>query len=237
MKHFPWIFLALVWGACTRELKYDRPGPEYFPLQEGLWRVYQVIDTSFTATTTTTNPYGLTLDLKPHYRMEKQGSQELDQMGRTLTRLETYRTPDTSAANYWEHLVFDELWTLHRNNEFAERIEANIRYQVMAFPIRVNRRWDGNAYNTRNAGPDQQLYTYVNTDTTVTVHGRTYTRCVFIRQRKSNTLLFDVDTYEIYAPGVGLIKRYDRSIIYDDVNLSSLTTDSYIRIQTLVEHN
>jgi hypothetical protein len=183
------------------------------------------------------NKRSLTLDLKPHYRLERMGISETDQTGRPITRLETSRTPDTTNQNYWEDFVFDELWTLHRNNEFAERMEANIRYQVLAFPIRQGRQWDGNAFNTRNTGPDQQLYSYVNTDTTVTVAGRTYQNCVFVKQRKSKTLLFDVDTYEVYAPGVGLIKRYDRSIIYDDVNLTSLTTDSYIRIYSIVAHN
>lgn len=230
--------MLLLWSAaCNRDLAYDRPGPEYFPLQDGLWRVYVVIDTSFTATPTTSNPYGLTLDLKPHYRLERMGISETDQTGRPITRLETSRTPDTTNQNYWEDFVFDELWTLHRNNEFAERMEANIRYQVLAFPIRQGRQWDGNAFNTRNTGPDQQLYRYVNTDTTVSVGGRTYQNCVFVQQRKSKTLLFDVDTYEVYAPGVGLIKRYDRSIIYDDVNLTSLTTDSYIRIYSIAAHN
>lgn len=231
----PILLLLVLATGCNRELNYDRPGPEYFPTWAGLQRTYQVIDTSFSSTPAP-NPYGLAYVLDPHYRLEVTGTEETDLMGRPLSRMELWRTPDTAAANR-NNFAFDELWTLHRNDEWAERIEGNIRYLVLRIPIRPTLTWDGNAYNTRGSGPDQQNYRYLTTDSTVTLGGQTYQHCVVVQQRKSKTLLYDVDTYEIYAPNVGLIKRYDRNIIYDDNDPDNLTTDSYIRIQTIVNHN
>ncbi|MFN8922925.1 MAG: hypothetical protein ACK5XP_08390, partial [Sphingobacteriia bacterium] len=201
--------MCLLCVGCNRELETESRGEDFFPLGQGTARTYLIIDTSFTAQPSTTNSYGLTLVLDPHYRREVQGGVEADQTGRSLQRLELYRSPN--AVKIDTTYTFQELWTLFRGENFAERTEGNIRYQVLRFPIQRGGDWDGNAFNTRQGGPDQQDYVYLSTDTTITLHGTTYTGCLWVQQRKASNVLFDVDTYEVYAPNVGLIYRYDKN--------------------------
>jgi|AACY02.2.fsa_nt_gi hypothetical protein len=109
----------------------------------------------------------------------------------------------------------------------------------MRFPLRASFTWNGNALN--NLGEEQ--FRYLSIDSTLTLNGQTYNNCVVVEQRNSgSSLLTDIWTYEIFAPGIGKIKRYDRFLRWEfeqdsgGVRSRILDTDSYIYEENLLSY-
>jgi len=187
LLHFFSLLILFSFLACNRKIEYEFPDLNLYPIQKGKYRIYQVIDTTYT--TQGSIP-------KFYYKKEETDSNETDLKNRTISRLNIYK------GNHLDSLTFSELWTQYKDANWAERIEGNTKYLVL--------------------------------------NNITYPHCVYVQQRLNNTsLLNEINTYEIYAPGIGKIKRYDN---YKKYNLNpngtrSLTTDSYFYEETLLEHN
>jgi len=219
--HFFSLLILFSFLACNRKIEYEFPDLNLYPIQKGKYRIYQVIDTTYT--TQGSIP-------KFYYKKEETDSNETDLKNRTISRLNIYK------GNHLDSLTFSELWTQYKDANWAERIEGNTKYLVLKFPVKLNDSWNGNEFN--NSGIEN--FVYLNIDTTVTINNITYPHCVYVQQRLNNTsLLNEINTYEIYAPGIGKIKRYDN---YKKYNLNpngtrSLTTDSYFYEETLLDHN
>jgi len=207
--------------ACNRKIEYEFPDLNLYPIIQGKYRIYQVKDTTYT---TQGSVY------KFYYKKEETDSNELDLKNRTISRLNIFIS---DSLNNW---TFSELWTQYKDANWAERIEGNTKILVLKFPVKLNESWNGNEFNNKG----KENFVYANIDTTVTINGVTYPNCVFIQQRLSNaSLLSEINTYEIYAKGIGKIKRYDN---YKKYNLNpngtrSLTTESYFYEETLLLHN
>jgi hypothetical protein len=216
------LLLILSVVGCNRKLDYELPRPDLYPLIPGKQRVYEVFERNFTTADTLDRYY---------LKRELTGGTELDLRGRTTYRLENW-VADTARPNDWQ---FEILWTQYRDNDWAERIEGNVRYVVLQFPVIQESPWNGNIFNSEG----DQFYQYLNLDTTLTLGGRTYTNCVFVLQRRELSLLRDQYAYEIYAPGVGKLVRYDRNLRFDleANNQLSLSTDSYIYEERLRDQN
>jgi hypothetical protein len=219
--HFFSLLILFSFLACNRKIEYEFPDLNLYPIQKGKYRIYQVIDTTYT--TQGSIP-------KFYYKKEETDSNETDLKNRTISRLNIYK------GNHLDSLTFSELWTQYKDAKWAERIEGNTKYLVLKFPVKLNDSWNGNEFNNNGI----ENFVYLNIDTTVTINNITYPHCVYVQQRLNNTsLLNEINTYEIYAPGIGKIKRYDN---YKKYNLNpngtrSLTTDSYFYEETLLEHN
>ena len=219
-----YILIPLVFtnSKCDRNIPLvETLDKNVFPLDRGKYRIYEVTDTTFTTTDT----------LKKHYFLkEVQGQFEKDLLNRNVQRLERY-TSDTLT-----NFQFYELWTQYKDKEFAERIEGNTRYVVLKFPIKKGDSWDGNMYNSQ----DPQYYKYIAIDTTVVVRNRIFEHCVFVlKQKIEDSFIQNILSYEIYAPGIGRIKRYERHIkwIFDGQGNQQLDTDSYIYLEEYVTGN
>ncbi len=217
---FVLVILLLNMG-CNRKIDYEFPDLNLYPIEQGKYRIYQVIDTTYTTQGSVPKMY---------FKKELTDSNETDLKNRIISRLNILK------GNSLDSLTFSELWTQYKNGTWAERIEGNTKFLVLKFPVKKNETWNGNEMNNLGA----ENYTYLNIDTTVTINGITYNNCVFVLQRlNKNSLLSEIETYEIYARGIGKIKRYDNFKKYN-INPNgtrSLTTDSYFYEETLLEHN
>ncbi|MEY3443109.1 MAG: hypothetical protein RLZZ519_1390 [Bacteroidota bacterium] len=245
MKHLKLVGFLLLIGlastACRRD--YD-PVPatakEVFPIQDGKFRIYHVIDTSYASTTLE--------DARTYYKRELTDGTETDLLDREVSVLWLHTSPDTlgtvDAPIYsWD---FDELWTQYLGTEFAERIEGNTRKLVLRWPPYEGATWNGNLYNSL----DVQTYRYLNVDTTVVVRGKTYEHCVFVLQVPFRMPVEKIPgnppppffliehAYEIYAPKIGKIvgyyKYYEEQVISGNTQIDE---DSRIYYEELVTHN
>jgi len=206
--------------ACNRKLEYTYPDLNLYPIIDGKERVYQVHETTFTTIDTV---------FKSFRKKEFTQGIEQDLKNRTISRLEIY--VDDSTGNFH----FGQLWTQYRDASFAERIEGNTKYLVLKFPVERKNSWNGNEFNDLGSS----YYTYRNVDTLIQLNGMTFANCVYVEQRKiNNSLLSDVLSYEIYAPHIGKIKKYDQYYKYDLLPNGSrkLSTDSYVYEEILLSH-
>jgi hypothetical protein len=228
---------ATTWG-CRREL--DPVSPEsklIYPIEEGKYRTYFVIDTTYASTTL--------IDAKRYYKRELTEGTETDLLGREVSKLWLHTSPDSLGfpVPNWN---FSELWTQYLGEQYAERIEGNTRYLVLKWPPYEGSTWNGNLYNNG----DVQTYEYVNLDTTVTVQGKTYEHCVYVLQvpfrmpvekvpGQPNPPFFLIEhAYEIYAPNVGKIVRYFKYYEEQTVNGSTdIDENSRVYFEEIVDHN
>ena len=238
---FALLALLATFAACSRT--YD-PTPDHvdevFPIVDGKSRFYHVIDTSYAS--------AQGMDARTYYKREMTDGTELDLENRETSKLWIHTSVDTLGtpeAPVYEWRYAD-LWTQYYGEQYAERIEGNTRYLVLKLPPYPNSTWNGNLFNNN----DDQTYEYVNLDTTVTLQGKTYEHCVYILQvpfRMPVTVnpgdppppFFLIEhAYEIYAPGIGKIKRYCK--FYEaQSNGASTTIDplSKVFIEELIDHN
>lgn len=223
--------LSLTFAACNRT--YD-PVPDYYdniyPVQDGKERIYHVIDTTYETNSAV-------YDASSYYKRETTDGTEEDLLGRNVSKLWLYTSPDTLNGGLDYDWTFSELWTQYLDKQYAERIEGNQRILVMRIPPYLGSSWNGNLHNNL----DVETYTYTNIDSTVTVNGMTFEHCVVVTQipyrkagLKGSTYYHEEEAYEIYAPGIGKIIRYRK--FYEEQN-GVPVSESHIFHEILVSHN
>ncbi|MCB9232007.1 MAG: hypothetical protein H6581_10110 [Bacteroidia bacterium] len=229
------ILLGMALG-CNRT--FDPLSPEsqlIFPNESGKYRIYQVIDTLYE----TSSPKSWGGEDQTYLKKEISQGTETDLLGREVARLEVLTSPDTldNVGNYIYNFTFEQLWTQYQGNQFGERTEGNVRYLALKFPVYPGLTWDGNLFNAE----DSQTYTYLNTDTTVTILGKTYPHCVMVLQQpfhepvpRGGPLYIEKFAYEIYAPHVGKIKKYTKNI---EIQNYTIQKESRVYQELLIEHN
>lgn len=233
MKYF--IGLILLLTSCVIFVQCDRvkdvilPHTELiFPLDSGNQVTTFVIDTTFD----TSGP-----KVERYYKKEVIGGLEEDLLGRSINRLQTFRSPEELGTDFdfepWR------LYALYKDeNEvgerYAERLEENVRFRILKFPVFDFVKWNGNIFNNQGT----QEYYYAHTDTTVNINGLTFPNCVMVIQKlDTNSFINFKYAYEIYAPNVGRIKKYDKTIVNDGANGEFNASKSRIYIEEIVEHN
>lgn len=203
---FVFAVIFISWTGCNRTIDPVFPFTEHvYPLDDGKQMVYYVVDTIYE--TVQNSP-----EERRYYKKEVYDGQEMDLLGREVQKIFIYISPDSTdtLGNTLYNYQYDDLWTAYKNDEFAERIEGNIRYLVLKWPAQTGYTWNGNRYN----GYGTQTYTYLNADTTVVVNGVTYEHSVYVLQvpfrQSGNPAGYFVEeyAYEIYAPYVGRIERF-----------------------------
>lgn len=231
--------LAVLAGfmACNRT--YD-PVPEHvdriFPLEEGLSRVYHVVDTAYKSSV-------VDVEVDRYFKRELHEGTEVDLLEREVRRVRIDRTPDDLTPGPPYDFSYDDLWTQYMGDDYAERSEGNTRYLVLRMPPLQGTTWNGNLFN----GEDVQQYEYTQIDTTVTVEGVTYENCVMITQvpfrklgNENSFVEIEEFSFEIYAPDVGKIQRYHKYLEIQRDNPGDqgrIQDGSGVFIENLVSHN
>lgn len=214
---------------CNRTIDSILPHTELiFPNEAGKFSISIVIDTTY-------NSAG-PLEETFYKREELQGlEQDLD--GRMVRKIQTWRS-DVSLGTSYDFKI-SKLYTQYYDStetgtRFAERIEENKRYLILKFPVSEGIKWNGNLYNILDA----QEYEYTHVDTTVTVRGISFANCVVVTQKDNQEGLIRKEfAYEIYAPEIGRIKKYDRTLVFDGPNGEFNPSESRIYLEEIVEHN
>ncbi len=237
---------AAMLGGCVRKIDYDPSDRNWFPAVEGRYRIYKVDSVKYvrcgncttfdTLIGTKNNKYNKVV--RTLFRKDLTDSVETDLRERVTHRLHVHFAPFDSSTGSYGPFDFFQVWTQYKDQYQAERIEANIKYVVLRFPPSTKITWNGNEFNALG----RENYRYLSLDSTVVVNGRTFEGCAVVLQRQRKSLTEDFYTYEIYAPGVGLIERYN----YDHTFYvgSEANGDLYFEMQrgsvehlTLWEHN
>jgi hypothetical protein len=217
---------------CNRNKEIIAPHTlEIFPLTKGHYRISYVRDTTFD---TRGREEGIP---DVYFKKEEIGDTEEDLLGRTLHKVIVSRSDSNRSANYqW---VVNRVYSHYlpqspEGDYYAERIEENRRTLVLKYPAYPDVVWNGNLFN--NLGP--QTFRYQTIDTNVVIRGTTYNQCVMVVQKAdTNNFISDKFAYEIYAPQIGLVKKYDRTLVFDGPNREFNPDKSRVYIEEIEAHN
>jgi hypothetical protein len=201
MRHLLFCLLGGLLCCCSETIDPDPSlvGYNYFPLEIGFYRTYQV------------NEITISL-LEPT---------DTSRYQRRALVADTFHTQNET--NYVLHLFsrktdldswnLDSVWTARRTETHAVVVENNVPFLKLVFPVREDKTWDGNLFN---ALPEDE---YEITDIGGgfdTPAGRFEDLLTVFENDNPDTLIFQDIRKAIYAPNVGLI--YQKSSILNYCN-------------------
>ncbi len=162
---------------------------DYYPANVGSWLEYEVIDI-------THNTFGS--DTLNYYLKEIRVGEFIDNEGEVSQRIE----------RYWKFNISDEyeikdVWYGKLTSTTAEKVEENIRYTKMIFPIKQGQYWNGNAYNNL----EEWEYSYDSIHEPYIINNITYDSTVRVIQRDNFNALDYENCYEIYAKNIGVVYK------------------------------
>lgn len=200
LRTFFSILVVLVLLSCSTDpvpADPDRVGYNYFPVDSGFARTYNVVEILHLLTgETDTSNYQI--------RELVAGSFE-GSGGETVYLLNRLRREDQGGN--WE---LDSIWSVRRNATQAVQTENNIPLLKMVFPVRENRTWDGNSLN----GKDIDEYLMSEVDQPFQVDSLDFDQTLTVIQSEIlDTIVFQDYRVEIYARDIGMI--FKESIILD----------------------
>lgn len=186
---------------CTETLE---PGPDlvgfnYFPLEIGNYRTYQIEKITFSLfSETDTARYQLKELVADTFHTQQETSYILHRFSRT------------HAEDPWQ---LDSVWTARRTQNHAVVVQNNIPFLKLVFPVREQKQWDGNLFN---ALPED---TYEITEiggNIETPAGNFADLLTVFENNDPDTLIFQDIRQSVYSRNVGLI--YQKSSILNFCN-------------------
>lgn len=175
---------------------------EYFPLEEGTFVEYDVTEISHYGTPTKSDTI--------NYRLKTVvGDTVIDNSGRIARKFYRYIFDEITQA-----YKVKDLWTAIIDQERAELVEENQRLIKLVFAPTSSKEWDMNAFNSYDpayAYYDVQnkkihvpnTYGSLSFDSTLTV----------IEEDSVPTAISFKNKYEVYAKGVGLVKKCYQDLV------------------------
>jgi hypothetical protein len=176
-------------ASCKKEIVREIDlGYEYFPNLAGTYIEYEV-DSTY---------HGITVNNSHFFLREEFVSEFVDDQGQLAMRVERSKRPNTSSE--W---VLTDIWTQKRTPTTAERVEENVRFVRMVFPVHADKTWDGNSYNTYSTWE----HSFQSIGAAKTVGSLSFGNTVTVRQRNNVNLVDQEEASEIYARDIGLIYK------------------------------
>jgi len=194
-------FAALLLS-CKKEkeiIKIDL-GYNYFPDKIGTYVIYQV-DSLFY------NDFTFTIDTFQFQIKEKITANFDDLSKRPTQKIERYYRQNSS-----QEWFIKDVWFANITYNTAEKVEENIRFVKIVFPLKKEQSWNGNRFNTLG----EQKYTIKKLNEPFKLESLNFDSIVYISQAADSNLIEKKISYEIYAKNVGLIFKKNLSITDKD---------------------
>jgi len=182
----------------------------FFPVDIGHTWIYDVDSIGYDDNTGAT-----VIDSSHHYQYKETITENfIDAEGKPAQRLSRfYRKNDSDT---W---VSANNWVISRDNLRAQKIQENIRFVKLVFPLKVTSFWDGNMFN--NFGAD--TYFVDDFDQPATVNGVYYDKTLKVRRDSAVNAIEEIRQFEIYARNIGLIYFQSDSINTQPIDTTSMT--------------
>ncbi|MCX7727872.1 MAG: hypothetical protein N2203_00210 [Bacteroidia bacterium] len=172
-------------------------GTDYFPVKTGNYIIYNVDSTVYDEMTHIPKTY--------KYQLKEIITQSFqNDEGTTAYRLERYIRWYDSTKPYdqipWQ---IKNVWTIIPYNNSIEKVEENIRYVKLIFPVKQNQQWDGNAKNTLG----KKIYSYEYIDQSETINNHSFEKVLKVKQYQFRSLIQYQNETEKYARHIGLVYK------------------------------
>lgn len=200
-----------------------RVGFDFFPLQVGDFRVYQVEEITKTVL------FGYDT---ARFQLKESLVDSFPGQGGDIIYL-LHRSKRLSANDAWE---LDSVWTARRNQTQAVTVESNVPFIKMVFPIDENKIWDGNKLNSADNDTYEMRNLFVSFDTGFTIFEETLT---VIQNERLDTIDFWDYRKEVYGLNIGLIYKNSRFLKFcsdDDCIGQKIIERARILKQTIIDY-
>jgi hypothetical protein len=187
MRRIKWLIIIAVLAGCSTEDNSKTQGKDFFPVEQGLYRVYDVEETVWVSKVETTETYQLRERMVGFFET---GGQVTYQMviDRRDTELDDWVPGPQIGIRF--------------TNRYLDYRENNVSYIKLSFPVKAGREWDGNALNSDFT----HVYYYANLGSEDGPFDGADHIKVVISDIPANFVLDD-RRFEIYARGIGLVER------------------------------
>jgi hypothetical protein len=185
--------ILILTPACIKdstEEPFDR-GYAYYPLTSGNWIVYRVDSIDYNGFTGVVDTFSFQIK-------EVIGDVFFDNSNRLSHKIERYYR--INSLDTWQIVG---VYYATATTERVERIEENVRFMKLAFPVLTGLKWNGNAFNTM----EPLEYKYVDINSPFSVGTFLFDSCAFVSQQNEVTLISRDIADEIYARNVGMVYR------------------------------
>ncbi|MBX7224391.1 MAG: hypothetical protein K1X55_00035 [Chitinophagales bacterium] len=205
MRHLSIIFIVLTLFvlSCQKDSSEDfilRYGYEYFPDEEGNYVIYNVDSITYNDFF---NPVLVTR--KSFQLKEVIGESFTDLSGRPSKKL--YRYTRENASSTWN--IADVYYqTLNKNT--AEKVEENLRYIKLVFPIKSGKEWSGNIFiNPADNLSYLEDWTYQMqaVDEPFSNAALSFDSTLTVLQQYDSSAINLTSSKEVYAKGAGLVYK------------------------------
>lgn len=186
---------ATVFLACKKDtvlLPVDL-GYDYIPANAGDYIIYDVDSIYYNDFTGTVDTF--------HFQVkERIHSVFTNNTGQPALRIERFK-PDT-ATDKW---ILKDVWSANKSASGFQKVEENVRYLMLVFPVRTGKTWNGNAYNTLG----EKTYEYDEVDAPYQLGSLSFDSTATVIQDNFISMVSEEIASEVYARNAGLIyKRY-----------------------------
>lgn len=188
---------------CFISCKKDTPtatpdvGYSYFPNDAGRYIIYDVDSTVY-------DDFEHDTDIYKFLIKEKVASLYSDNSGRTTQRIERYRKIYDPNKSYdlipW---TLKDVWSANLTNTSAEKVEENVRYVKLIFPIEKDKTWNGNSFNISN----EWKYKYTDINTTRSYGSLNFESTLLVTQKNYEDVIQKQYYTEVYAKNVGMVYK------------------------------
>ena len=172
-------------------------GYAYFPDQAGKYVIYDVDSIVY-------DDFQHDTDIYKFLIKEKTESIYTDNSGRPTLRIERYKKTYDPNKSYdsipWK---LKDVWCANLTGSSAEKVEENIRYVKLIFPIEKNKTWNGNSFNILSEW--EYKYTDINMPKAYGVLN--FDSTLLVMQKNYQDLIQKHYYTEVYAKNVGMIYK------------------------------
>ena len=179
-------------------------GYDYYPLEVGRYNVYDVYDTIYNGIVRKDSVYQLKELIQSYITEGQEVKFVLHQYFKKTTDTDWPGQPDS-------------VWSLTNTSNQLIREENNIQYIKLVFPVKEGKTWNGNARNIYDA----QTYTMKNVDGSYALPSLVFNPTLMMEISNTKSVINKDHRYEIYARGIGPIKREYTVYAYDQSQLGS----------------
>jgi hypothetical protein len=172
-------------------------GQSFYSIQKGQFQTFSVKQTRFALNE---NPVTTTYQLK-----EIIGDEFVGENGEKLNEVLRY-----VRLNGLENFRLDSVFSVRKDANVVVKMEHNIPYIKLDFPIEEGKTWNGNLFNARPL----KGYLAENVNTSKMVGNSTFNRTITVIESQDSSLVDKELRYEIYADEVGLIYKKTESLLY-----------------------
>jgi len=179
-------------------------GYNYFPDEAGHYVIYKVDSLYYNTLLLNTSTNISPADTFRFQLKEKIESVYTDNEGRPALRLERYVKYYNSSIPYSDMpWLLRDVWSATKTAKTVERVEENERFVKLAFPVRDEQRWNGNAQNTHDA----EEYSYNFYDLPRTLGGILFDSVLQVDHHDESSLVGWSYSSEKYARNAGLVYK------------------------------